>query len=50
MYVNLCCVSLSRRTSKNDNQPREESPPEGGVTTETADLWCKDTTFLVTCQ
>ena len=45
MYVTFCCIS------KPKTEPTEgESPPERGVTTDTADLWCKDTTFLITCQ
>ena len=45
MYVTFV-MSVSQRT----NQPREESPPEGGVTTESADLWCKDTQLFDICQ
>ena len=45
----LLCQFAAKRLQRTRTN-RGESPPEGGVTTETVDLWCKDTQLFNTCQ
>ena len=45
----LLCQFAAKATSKNENQPREESP-QRSVTTVVSGLRCKGTKFKLLCQ